>query len=347
MILGFVIIAGSLAALVAAMLLVPLVKRREDARPTASIAAVVVLFGLLFGAGALYVAFSNYTWSTTQALAETPAAKAAELARKLADKSDDLQGWLQLGRAYQELGQMPLAIRAYQRADRLANNTNADAVLGMAESLAMQDPAQIEGVAGRLFERALEIDPRSQKALFFSGYAAMQRGELPRARERFMALLGSNPPDNVRPLLEKQIERIDELLASAAAGHAAGAGQGATPAAGDPAARISVRVSLAPALRAKVAANAPLFVLARDPNQPGPPFAVKRMAAQFPVEVELTPADAMLAERRISVGQTLEVVARVALGGTPVGASGDPFGQVSYHVGKDKRLEIVVDRLTP
>jgi hypothetical protein len=55
----------------------------------------------------------------------------------------------------------------------------------------------------------------------------------------------------------------------------------------------------------------------------------------------------MLESRRITAGQQLEVIARVALGGTPTATSGDPFGQVSYHVGKDGKLNIVIDRLAP
>ena len=74
---------------------------------------------------------------------------------------------------------------------------------------------------------------------------------------------------------------------------------------------------------------------------------VKRLAATFPVDVELSGADAMLESRRIAAGQQLEVVARIALGGTPTATSGDPFGQVSYHVGKDGKLNIVIDRLSP
>ena len=108
-----------------------------------------------------------------------------------------------------------------------------------------------------------------------------------------------------------------------------------------------MRVSVAPELAARVPAGALLFVAARDPKAPGPPFAAKRLPARFPVDVELTPADAMLESRRITAGQQLEVVARVALGGTPTATSGDPFGQVSYHVGKDGRLNIVIDRLSP
>jgi cytochrome c-type biogenesis protein CcmH len=110
---------------------------------------------------------------------------------------------------------------------------------------------------------------------------------------------------------------------------------------------IAVHVTISPKLAGKVPRDASLFVAARDPENPGPPFAAKRLVAQFPVDVELTPADAMMPARHISAGQQLDVVARVALGGTPTATSGDPFGQVSYHVGKDGRLNIIIDRLAP
>jgi hypothetical protein len=68
---------------------------------------------------------------------------------------------------------------------------------------------------------------------------------------------------------------------------------------------------------------------------------------QLPAEVTLSAADAMLEQRRISAGQTLDVVARISLSGQPQSSSGDPFGQVSYHVGQDGTLNLVIDRLAP
>jgi len=62
---------------------------------------------------------------------------------------------------------------------------------------------------------------------------------------------------------------------------------------------------------------------------------------------DLAALEKVLATRRIEDGQQVDVVARVALGGTPTASSGDPFGQVSYHVGKDGKLNIVIDRLAP
>jgi cytochrome c-type biogenesis protein CcmH len=332
---GFVFVAGTLATLAAMVLLVPLVRRRADGKPVAMIAAMGALVAVLLGGAGLYAAFSNYSWTEATPVADTPAAMTAKLAQRLAREPNDLAGWLLLGRSYTELGQFPLAVRAYQRADRLANGKNVEAVLGVGETLLAQDAESIRGPAGRLFEQALELDPNSAKALFYSAFAALTRGDRPLARERFQRMLELDPPEAVRTILQQQIAALD----------AAGAA-GAEPIAND-GARISVRVTLAPALASKVPAGATLFVAARDPRQPGPPFAVKRLPATFPVDVELSAGDAMLESRRIAAGQQLEVVARVALGGTPTASRGDPFGQVGYHVGKDGRLSIVIDKLAP
>lgn len=335
MIIVFVLVAGTLAAGAAVLLVLPLLRAQPGSRPAASIAAGAVLFVLLVGAAGLYAALSNFTWVDGPVVADTPAAMTASLAKRMAQEPDNLEGWLMLGRSYTALEQFPLAARAYQRADRLANGRNAEAVIGLGETLVAQDPEALNGAAGHLFERALAIEPQNGKALFYSAFAALSRGDLAPARERFTRMLALDPPPEVRDIIEKRIAGIDASL-NAASQPAVSNG-----------AKISVRVSLAPALADKVAAGAPLFVAARDPKQPGPPFAVKRLAASFPVDVELTAGDAMLESRRIAAGQTLEVVARVALGGTPTATRGDPFGQVSYHVGKDGRLNIVIDQLSP
>lgn len=342
MILAFVLIAGTLAAGAALLLLLPLVNRRADGKPASAASAAIVTCVMLLGTAGLYAAFSNYSWVSPHSLEDSPAEMAATLARRLADQPDDLRGWLMLGRSYATLEQFPLAVRAYQRADRIAGGNNVEAILGVAENMVAQDPEQLRGGIGHLFERALALEPGNAKALFYSAFAAMARGEKPVARERFMRMLALNPPDNIRTIIQQRIAALDG--ADAAPGVEPGASDQATA---DDGARIQVHVTLSPKLAGAVPAGAALFVAARDPKAPGPPFAAKRLPAEFPLDVELTAANAMLPSRHITAGQTLDVVARVALGGTPTATSGDPYGQVRYHVGKDGRLNIVIDRLSP
>jgi hypothetical protein len=93
--------------------------------------------------------------------------------------------------------------------------------------------------------------------------------------------------------------------------------------------------------------TAPLFVFVRRTGEGGPPLAAKRLEARFPQAVTLTPADSMIPGRSFAAGQSVQVVARVARSGSPVGASGDPFGEVTYRVGQDGLLNLVIDRITP
>jgi hypothetical protein len=160
-------------------------------------------------------------------------------------------------------------------------------------------------------------------------------------------LLTLNPPEAIRPMIEQQIAAIDEKLSGTPA-KAAAMQQGQQPQTdsrgGVP--LVHVNVTLAPALLSSTG-GAPLFVFVRDPAQGGPPLAVKRLESHFPQDVALSPADSMVPGRAFSAGQSVQVVARIARSGSPVAASGDPFGEVTYQVGHDGLVSLVIDRLTP
>ena len=83
---------------------------------------------------------------------------------------------------------------------------------------------------------------------------------------------------------------------------------------------VAVNVSTDTALDA----DTPVFVIARRPDVPGPPVAVRRLAARdLPARVTLTDADAMLPGTRLSDLPVLEVTARASLSGSPTRTSGD------------------------
>jgi hypothetical protein len=55
----------------------------------------------------------------------------------------------------------------------------------------------------------------------------------------------------------------------------------------------------------------------------------------------------MLPERRFAAGDSVQIIARIARSGQATGASGDPFGEITYLVGRDGLTNLVIDRLTP
>ena len=92
----------------------------------------------------------------------------------------------------------------------------------------------------------------------------------------------------------------------------------------------------------------PVFVIARDTQGPGPPLAVKRIAAgDLPARVELTDADAMLPGRGLQGAETLELVARVALGGSATAVHGDIESAAWSGRPADLPVRLHIDRQLP
>jgi cytochrome c-type biogenesis protein CcmH len=159
-------------------------------------------------------------------------------------------------------------------------------------------------------------------------------------------LLALGPPPELRTVLERQIQDLDQQLGDAgegtpspAPGSAASSGQRA----------VQVSVSIAPAIQQQIKSALPLFVIARDPAGGGPPLAVeRRSSAEAPLTVELSEADAMMPSRTIATIPRVRVVARVSLTGAPQERSGDFYGEADYDFSKDTgTLQIVIDRTVP
>jgi cytochrome c-type biogenesis protein CcmH len=348
----FLILAGILSIAGVAVVAVPLLRRVPSQLAPAPWTALAAAGILVIGSAVLYAVFTNWSWRAEPA-ADSPQTMVAHLARKLEKDPNDLNGWLMLGRSYVVLEQYPLALRSFERADRLAGGKSAEALVGEAESLTMSDEKELDGRAGHIIEQALVLDPNSGKALFFGAAAAVRRGDLVLGKERFQKLLSQNPPEQIRPILEQQIAAIDQRLAGNVQSNgpngqsSSGAAASPTSASDAKEAAVRVHIDLSPQLSKTALDAAPLFVFVRDPAQPGPPLAAKRLASRFPQTVELTPADSMVPGRAFSTGQKVQVVARIARSGNPMAGSGDPFGEAAYFVGHDGLVNIVIDHVTP
>jgi cytochrome c-type biogenesis protein CcmH len=343
----FVLLAAALAVAGVAVVAVPLLRAAAPSAPApAPWTALAATAVLVIGSALLYILWSNWPWRSTPP-ADSPQNMVARLARELEHDPQNINGWLRLGRSYIVLQEYPLALRSFERADRLSDGKNAEALTGEAEAMVLADESELNGRAARLIERALILAPDSGKALFYGAAVAERRGDLPLARARFAHLLELDPPANVRPIIEQQITSLDARIAGGApAAPAAGAPAAAPSAAGADAAVVRVNVSVSPALAAQAGAS-PLFVFVRDPRRPGPPLAAKRLESRFPQLVSLSAADAMMPGRSFAAGQSVQVVARIARSGNPVGASGDPLGEVPYQVGHDGLVSLVIDHVMP
>ncbi len=354
----FLIIAGLMALLAAAIVAVPLLRERQS-RVIGATAAVV----LVAAAAGLYPLWSNWNW---HAPADTPAAApdvlamVAKLESRLRDNPKDITGWLMLGRSYLVLERLDDAILAYDHAHQL-DAGNPDAALGLGEAMSLRAGGNITPPAAELFEQALKLAPDNPKALLYAGFAAAARGDKAAALARWQALKALHPPAQIEQMLDARIAELGTDatatagsgatapgMASGAAGTAAGAGSAMAATVGGPAsnAEATVTLAIAPGLKARLTREAPLFVFAREPGGQGPPLAAKRLTSSaIGTRIQLSAADSMIPGRTLVAGQKVSITARVSFSGQPLPAAGDLYGELTYDVGHDGARELLIDHV--
>ncbi len=332
---SFIVIAALMSIGAAAAVAWPLI--RDPGARLAGIGAAVLVVAAAAG---LYPLWSNWDWHVeparhAQVASPEVAAMVSKLETHLRDQPDDLQGWLMLGRSYLALERLDEGVVAYDHAEQLGAGKNLEAILGLGEALNLRAGGDITPQVAKLFEQGVALAPDDMRALLYSGFAAAARGDAALARSRWLAVKAQNPP---APVIEMLDQRIAELGPQS--------GPAAPPSAAT--ATVMVRLSIAPALKSRLRADAPLFVFARIPGGGGPPLAVKRLTiAAIGTEIQLSSADSMTPERALSKGQDLTITARISFGGGPLPASGDFYGELAYSVGHDGVRDLIIDKITP
>jgi hypothetical protein len=111
---------------------------------------------------------------------------------------------------------------------------------------------------------------------------------------------------------------------------------------------IRIAVSVDAALADKLKPGSVVFVSAREAGIPGPPLAAVRISSDdLPTTVVLSDANAMVEGRNLSSVDEVQVVARVAFGGTAVTASGDLLGESRHRKGAPADLAVVINKVSP
>ena len=141
------------------------------------------------------------------------AANVEKLAARLKQNPNDPQGWTMLARSYMMLERFSDAASAYQKLTALSAN-DADAWADYAEALALANSQNLAGKPTEAINRALQINPKHQKALDLSGSAAYQAGDYNKAVDQWQKLLKLLPPgsDELKTVTE-QISKTKELAA--------------------------------------------------------------------------------------------------------------------------------------
>jgi cytochrome c-type biogenesis protein CcmH len=343
-------IVGALALLLVPLLRnVPAESKGQAALPRAVPLAVLLMIGLPLAATAFYGATSNFPWDNQALLGEGGAHAqdggsmdevTTQLVARLNANPGDLEGWRMLGRTYLVSSRFNEAVAAYEKASALSGGKDMAVELDLAEALVLTEKPENQARAQGMIDAALAADPISQKALWYSGILAARSGDAETAKARFNKLLELDPPPQIREILVAQLEQLGVAVPAAA---------GAPAAAGESTGRtLRVAVAVDPALATRLKPGTLVFVSAREAGIPGPPIAAVRVTSdELPTTVVLSDANAMIEGRNLSSVDELQIVARVAFGGSAVPASGDLSGETRHQKGAPADLKIVIDKVAP
>jgi cytochrome c-type biogenesis protein CcmH len=336
----------------------------EPVTPRAAPLAFALSVALVLASVALYAKIHSFPWDDPRLAQSVPAGHGsaggdagtmeqatAALEARLAQEPNDQQGWRMLGRTYLVSGDYAKAVGAYERALALTADRDVGLDMDLAEAMVLTDDPTRQDRATKIIDATLALEPANQKALWYRGVMAARAGDTETAKTSWNALIAQDLPPEIREVVANQLREIGVEVPGAAGAPVAAVGgtQGGAAAAPAPKGRtVRVTVKLDPALATKVKPGVPLFVSAREPGIPGPPLAAVRLSSdELPTSVVLSDANSMIEGRDLSSVAAVEIVARLALSGTPAVSSGDLLGSVVEQRDGTGDVEVLISRVQP
>ena len=132
-----------------------------------------------------------------------------QLADRLNDDKNDFEGWVRLYQSYKVLGRNEKALKALRDATKLnPKNINLKQML-LRELLPTNKKPVFSNETNKLVDDILVLDPNNVDGLFFSGFAAYNKGEKKKAITYWDLLLKQLPKDS---LMSKEINKRIRLL---------------------------------------------------------------------------------------------------------------------------------------
>ena len=245
-----------------------------------------------------------------------------EQVRKLQDhlqqNPDDAEGWTMLARSYYFLKQYGAAAETFARASGLQQDSNAELLADYADALAMANGRNMAGKPYELVKKALELQPKLQKALWLAGTATYQSANFEATLGYWKRLLEIFPQGSENYVqMQKNIGEIQQKL-----GMPVDAVEQVAVAAGGPS--ISGVVSLDESLMLDAAIGDTVFVYARAATGPRMPLAIVRKTVKdLPFEFTLNDSMAMRPNMKLSSFQQVVVGARISKTGNAMPQPGD------------------------
>lgn len=282
-------------------------------------------------------------------------AMVSQLAERLANNPQDIEGWVMLGRSLSVLGRYQEAVQAYEKAIQFVGE-DPNILTDYADAIAMATGESLEGRPTQLLRKAISIDPTNQKALWLLGTALFERGDFVGAVEHWEHLQKLLPPGSedtqamASNIAEARAYRERQLAGEFGPAPEAMSLQdsldGKTIEVSS--ASVSGTVSVSADLAQQFSKDDTLFIFAKAPTGPQMPLAIIRTTAgELPMEFNLDQTMAMMPNMSLANFNEVVVSARISKGQDAIAQSGDLQGESTVVAVGTSGLNIQIDSVIP
>lgn len=265
---------------------------------------------------------------------------ALALRTKLSQSGDDEVAWMLLGRVALMLNELDMAKQSFDKT-LLMNPDNMQALVSYSQVLLLEGNEQNMTRAAGMLSKVLQAQPDNLDAISLLALIAYERKDWLQAKAAFEVLLTSMDESDTRyAMISERISEIDNQMAQESE---------ANNTEHSSAQRIQVTVNIDDQFVEKQPENGILFVFAKAVGGSPMPLAVVKLTDySFPITVELSDADAMMAGLNLSSAGDIVISARISNDDSVMPSTGELEGHSQVVTFKDVRhVQLNIDTLIP
>lgn len=239
------------------------------------------------------------------------------LAERLKQTPDNAEGWVMLGRSYQQLKKYQLAVDAFAKAHALLGD-EPELMLHYAQALALTNNGSLTGKAAELVFQSLTLAPDNATGLWLAGMAKAEAGKFSSALQYWQKLATLLPPASAA------LQKLQSIIASAQAQIPSVATLEPLPTTTQ---QLTVHVRTSSTIAATASPDATVFIYASAlGGSPMPLAIVSKRVSELPITVTLDDSTAMLPNMKLSHFKAVKLTARISKSASAKPQAGDYVG---------------------
>ncbi|MFK3869741.1 c-type cytochrome biogenesis protein CcmI [Pseudoalteromonas rhizosphaerae] len=276
------------------------------------------------------------------------------LRTKLAQSGDDQVAWMLLGRVAMSLNEYDMAQQSFDKVLRM-DPDNMPVLISYSQVLLLEGSDVNMTRAAGMLSKVLKDDPTNLDAISLLALIAYERHDWLQAKAAFEVLLKSMDEQDTRyDMIAQRITEIEQNITAENTQLAPALQPQAEQGSGEDnnAAKMSaikVTVNLAPQLAEKLPIQGTLFVFAKAANGPPMPLAVVKLTDySFPIEVQLSDSNAMVAGLTLSSVDKIILTARISKDASVMPSTGELEGRSDVlERSQTKAYDLLINELIP